>query len=155
MKRIISVTMLFVFLMSNIGLAATLHYCGGNLCSIDFFSSFKNPCRCEKMNMIRDCCKDKTTYLKVKSDLATTNSYMIKIASQKALQNNVPASGEASFTRVQFTTADFYHPPPFKPKAPVYLLDCAFLIWYAKNYCRHFWTALGFYALWHSMHVAV
>jgi hypothetical protein len=49
----------------------------------------------------------------------------------------------------------FYHPPPFKPKSPIYLLDRVLLIWFSKVFLsRHFWTASYGLCLWHQPSLA-
>lgn len=75
-----------------------------------------------------DCCKDKTSYLKVKDDVAKTNPIVFKTATPKFVFVAVKQIEVIPSAQHIYTAADFYHPPPFKPKAPIYLLDRVFLI---------------------------
>jgi hypothetical protein len=81
MKRITAIFFLLTFLMANTGMAVTVHYCGGKLSSINFFPLDGHYCKCGKKAMKKDCCKDKTTFLKMKDDLVKTNfnDFMIKL----------------------------------------------------------------------------
>ena len=128
MKKVTAIFLLLTFLVANTGMAVTIHYCGGKLSSIDIFSFDKHPCKCGKKAMKKDCCKDKTTFLKMKEDLAKTNSIVFKTPSVKQIFPLVRQFELVPSAQFQYLVSAFYHPPPFKPKAPIYLLDRVFLI---------------------------
>lgn len=128
LKRAIAIFLLLFFLISNSGVAVGLHWCGGKLTSIEFFSDSDHNCKCGKRPMKQNCCKDKTLQLKANEDLAKINDFIFKISAPKYffgihfLVDNLP------WEQYQCTSAVFYYPPPFKPKTPIYLLDRILLI---------------------------
>jgi hypothetical protein len=78
--------------------------------------------------MKKDCCKDKTTFLKMKDDVVKSNITAFKITTLKhiiSLPNPIEFVPSA---QTQLVVLTLYHPPPFKPKAPIYLLDRVLLI---------------------------
>lgn len=128
MKRTLAIFLLLIFLFASMGMAFTLHYCGGKLSSINFFSLDNHPCKCGKKAMKKDCCKDKTTFLKMKDDLVKSNITAFKISISKLIIT-LPKSFEfVPAAQTQLVILTLYHPPPIKPKAPIYLLDRVFLI---------------------------
>lgn len=75
-----------------------------------------------------NCCKDKAFQLKANDELAKTTQFTFKVV--------VPEIEYVSTTQIDvlpsaylfYSDLDFYHPPPFKPKTPIYVLDRVFLI---------------------------
>lgn len=128
MKKVTTIFLLFVFLIANSGVAVSAHWCGGKLASIEIFADGEHKCKCGKKAMKPNCCKDKTVQLKANDELAKTSHFAFKIATPKflfafpTLIEIVPAAQN------QYFVSDFYHPPQFKPKASIYLLDRVFLI---------------------------
>jgi len=128
MKKLTAILLLFLFLITNSGMAVTIHWCGNKLTSIDFFSADKRLCKCEKPAMKPDCCKDKTTIFTAKTDMAKANQVAFKLTTpifNFILLKQIEVLPSANF---QYFATSFYHPPTFKPKAPIYLLDGVFRI---------------------------
>lgn len=128
MRKVTAIFLLFLFLIANSGMAVSIHYCGGSFASIDFFSGEKHNCPCGEKPMKDNCCEDHATVLKASNEVENTNHYILK--------TQLPKFEFATFTKpftetsliLDYTISDFYHPPPFKPKNPIYLLDKVFLI---------------------------
>ena len=128
MKRITAIFLLLTFLTANTGMAVTVHYCGGKLSSINFFPLDGHYCKCGKKAMKKDCCKDKTTFLKMKDDLVKTNLTAFKISTSKLILSLPKAIEFVPTAQTQLVVLSLYHPPPFKPTSPTYLLDRVLLI---------------------------
>lgn len=128
MRRIVSISILILYLVSFSGILMSFHFCGGKLSNIDFFSDASHQCSCGKKAMKPNCCKDKTVLLKANDGLAKTETHIFKISAPKlifTLVNQVNVLPSAHF---QFVTSDFFHPPPFKPKASIHIFNGVFLI---------------------------
>ena len=128
MKKATAIVLLFLFLITNSGMAFSAHWCGGKLASIDFFSADNHPCKCGKRVMKHGCCKDKITHLKASNELNKTNKIVFNFTVFKfnCIQlNPIELLPVANF---QYLAVDIYHPPPYKSKSPIYLLDKVFLI---------------------------
>lgn len=105
-----------------------MHWCGGKLASIELFSLDNHHCPCGKKPMKPGCCKDKTTIIKVKNDLGKVSQIALKVSAPKLIFNSFKQNELLPSAQVQCKVSDFYHPPPNKPKVPIYLLDGVFLI---------------------------
>jgi hypothetical protein len=128
MKKVIALFLLFIFLISNTGMAITIHFCGGKVSSISIVSTNKDRCKCGKKAMKKNCCKEKTTVLKIKDDVVKTNSSIVKVATQQLFLNITKQLVFSNTSPTNYTTLSFYRPPPLQPNTPLYLLDRAFLI---------------------------
>ena len=128
MKKVSAIFLLLLFLIANSGVAVSAHWCGGKLASIDFFADGEHKCKCGKKAMKPNCCKDKTVLLKANDELAKTTHFAFKIVIQKFLFAFPTLIEIVPAVQNQYLIADVYHPPQFKPKTPIYLLDRVFLI---------------------------
>ena len=69
MKKVTAIFLLFLFLIANSGMVVSVHYCGGSLASIDFFSGEKHNCPCGEKPMKDNCCEDYATILKASDEV--------------------------------------------------------------------------------------
>lgn len=68
MKKIFSIFLLSLYLISSLGVTISAHYCGGNLAAL---AIFENPsCCCDDVqeNKKDDCCKNENKSLKITAD---------------------------------------------------------------------------------------
>jgi hypothetical protein len=128
MKKTIALSILFLFLITNSGMAISVHWCGGKITSVDFFSAAKHPCKCGKKAMKPNCCKNKTTTLKANDELLKTSHFSLKSAFSESLIPIVKQIEVMLSAQLNYSISVFYYPPQFKPKVPIYLLDKVFLI---------------------------
>jgi hypothetical protein len=79
-KKGLGLCLALLILFSNVGLAFSMHYCGGKLASVSVQSLTTNvnsekSC-CEKKDLTKDsCCKNKTVHFQKKSDNATLKAF--------------------------------------------------------------------------------
>lgn len=128
MKKVTAILLLLLFLITNSGVAVSVHWCGGKLASIDFFEDGEHNCKCGKRPMKSNCCKDKTVHLKASDELAKPDPFAFKISTPKfvfalPIQKVVLHSAQQLFAVFYFNQSLV-----FKPKIPIYLLDRVFLI---------------------------
>ncbi len=74
------------------------------------------------------CCKYKIAHLKASDELNKTNqaTFNCTVFNLNNLQQcSIELLPNVNF---QYLVFHFYHPPPYKPKSPIYLLDGVFLI---------------------------
>lgn len=84
-KKSTSIFLALLLLVSNIGVAFNVHYCGGSIAAISLHSellSLTEPegC-CEKTTFIEkdSCCKDKVVHFEKKSDNATVKIVLFEL----------------------------------------------------------------------------
>ena len=79
-KKHISIFLAILLLVSNVGLAFNVHYCGGEISSVSLNSTLpslknKKGC-CEKLASKKDsCCKDKKIVFQKKTDNGIVKSF--------------------------------------------------------------------------------
>ena len=129
LKQAKAIFFLLCFLIGNSGIAVSAHWCGGKLTHISFLIEH-DDCACGKKEaeMNSGCCKDKVATLKAEDDLNTSSSLIIKAPTFKDIVVTVPHIEIVAASLLNYSTPDFYRPPPGKPKLPSYLLNRAFLI---------------------------
>jgi len=81
-KKHLSLFLAFFLLVSNVGFAVDVHYCGGKVASIKPASweniqtpkAFKKSCCASKVEKEDSCCKDKVVHFQKKSGKVSLNS---------------------------------------------------------------------------------
>ena len=128
MKKIVATSLLFLFLITNSGLEVSLHWCGQQLASIDFFSSDMHKCPCGEKEMKPGCCEDKTLILKLKTELVKPIQFAFKTVVPEYVFIVVKHFDVLSLANYKCVATEFYYPPPFKPKVQDYIVNGVFLI---------------------------
>ena len=65
-KKILTITLLFMYLICVSGARINVHYCGGKIKEISLFQITEKEGCCGNKMRSKNCCKDKLTVLKVK-----------------------------------------------------------------------------------------
>ncbi|WP_163392068.1 HYC_CC_PP family protein [Flavobacterium limi] len=91
LKKCTGVFLAFLLLVSNIGFAFDVHYCGGKIASVSLSTSVSPEKKCcgdkEKKS---SCCKDKVVKFEKKSDDATFKVFFFQIAFPALIQQYKP-----------------------------------------------------------------
>ncbi len=71
MKRFLSILLVSIYLFFSLGLVITVHYCSGNLASLNLFK--KSSCCCDEekettKSIAKDCCKDEIKTVKISDE---------------------------------------------------------------------------------------
>lgn len=79
-KKYISLFLAVLMLVSNVGMAFTLHFCGGKIASISIqtlanSADTEKGCCAKKAVANDSCCKNKTVHFQKKSDNATLKAF--------------------------------------------------------------------------------
>ncbi len=130
MKRIAVILLMFFYLISVIGVRASIYHCGGKTTCISLkFLDFRHKCSCGKKSMKKDCCKDEAKTFKLKDE------------HQKAIQFTL--KGFKTFTIAPILVYNFlfsfkeplisdvhlsYTHPPDNTKHPLYIRHSVFRI---------------------------
>ncbi|MBC7383257.1 MAG: hypothetical protein H7296_09760 [Bacteroidia bacterium] len=130
MKKIVAILLLFSFFLANSGMAVSMHWCGGKITHISFFSNDSHLCSCKKKekDMKPGCCKDKTAFFKLKSEINSPNNHSFKASVFQIIYIHFNQKETAYLSLYKFTNTFFYYPPPFKPKVPTYITNGVFII---------------------------
>ncbi|MBS1538350.1 MAG: hypothetical protein JST20_11460 [Bacteroidetes bacterium] len=128
MKKIFSIVLLLLFLITNSGMAVNMHWCGGKLSSIRISASSKHTCKCGKKSMKRNCCKNISTTFTAKNDIAKVRHFDFKVPIENFSIATINQNEVLPSQNFQLSASNFYHPPPTKHKVPIYLFDKVFRI---------------------------
>ncbi|WP_163408972.1 HYC_CC_PP family protein [Flavobacterium ajazii] len=119
LKKCTGVFLAFLLLVSNIGFAFDVHYCGGKIASVSLSTTVSPEKKCcgdkEKKS---SCCKDKVFKFEKKSDDATFKVFFFQFAFPAVIQqyNLVEFLSVPNFKNSQNISyyADANAPPLFK-----------------------------------------
>jgi hypothetical protein len=95
LKKCTGLFLAFLLLVSNIGFAFDVHYCGGKIASVSLNTSVlaspEKSC-CGSSEKKSSCCKDKVVHIEKKSDNATFKIFFFQIAFPPIIQGYKPIS---------------------------------------------------------------
>jgi len=93
LKKCTGLFLAFLLLVSNIGFAFDVHYCGGKIASVSLNTtasvSSEKKC-CGESEKKSSCCKDKVVHFEKKSDDATIKIFFFQIAFPAIIQEFKP-----------------------------------------------------------------
>lgn len=122
MKKISIIFFTFVYLIVASGVAFNVHYCKGKINNISFLCHKSNEGCCGKKKMNKkNCCKEKSSVLKINDTQYSSTSLKTSPTSVKTI--------DACFSKINFSlnkifeikTISFLHAPPDIYQNPIYL----------------------------------
>lgn len=108
MKKILSIGLGFLLVVSTIGITINKHYSGGELFSYALFGEADSCCEvnCE-------CCEEESTTIKVEDDFVSTSFDLIKIIVSEVFQNAIDSIfAEASEPGLKKASPEIDKSPP-------------------------------------------
>jgi hypothetical protein len=112
-KLTLIIALLLSYLGTTAGVNINVHYCGGKIKHVSFFDLKQHQECCGSKMRSKDCCKDKTTIIKIED--SHQSSFLLKapLSSFKIVDYNVP-----TFTlnfllnyRILYGVSNFQKPP--------------------------------------------
>jgi hypothetical protein len=121
-KKCTSLFLAFLLLVSNVGLAFNVHYCGEKIASVSLSTIVSAPTEkgcCEKIAAKKEsCCKDKVVNFQKKSDTAIIKAFSFNPQFPFLIQEwqTIVFSSNTNFNTTQTTAyfCDANAPPLFK-----------------------------------------
>ena len=116
---------MFVYTLPAISTNVSMHYCGGELASISFFSDNSDGCVCGVKKMKRSCCETKHLSFTFKDSHQKADVVALKSIEQTELQL-LPDFSAFTFVMKKFYVLNIHHnfnDPPNSFKEPLYLLN--------------------------------
>jgi len=121
LKKCTGLFLAFLLLVSNIGFAFDVHYCGGKIASVSLNTTVEpvveKKC-CGSKDKKNSCCKDKVVHFEKKSDNATFKFFFFQFAFPAVIQDYKPLAFLAlpSFKKKEVLSyySDANAPPLFK-----------------------------------------
>lgn len=79
-KKVFILLFTFLYLMATSGIAVSIHYCGGEVDSFEFYSGKQKKCCCKDSADNKSCCNDEIKQLKSDpSDIICSGIKFIKV----------------------------------------------------------------------------
>lgn len=121
MKRFLVFTLLFAYTTLACGVNLQLHYCGGKLKKISLIDSSDEDGCCGSKMKSKGCCKDKTTFIKVKDN--HNSNLFLKITTFKGqiLDVVIPSFLYRFQYSIKEGHNENYQAPPVLYDNPIYL----------------------------------
>jgi hypothetical protein len=122
MKKILAAILLLVYFTVSTGAPVNIHYCMGNVKSIDFSTSKGSRCERCGMKSRKGCCHDDLKIIKLSVDqqLAKLNSWFFDCVPENAPHYNSLALTIQAGEKISKT---YYYSPPDKRSCGIYLFD--------------------------------
>lgn len=129
MKKLLTICMAILYTLITSGFSVNVHYCMGELASVDLHDSHKEACGKCGMPVKGDCCKDEAKFLK----LDNTHQAAKVFAGLTNTITAVPVAIQPQWLQAVHTTPVLHtwaplHAPPPVPATPLYLQHCIFLV---------------------------
>ena len=118
----------FIYLVVASGVAFNLHYCGGKISSVSLWKKDNDDCCGKKKMTKKNCCKEKTSVLKISDTQYSSTSLKTPTTSIKTIDicfSQVNMLLKNSFEIKNSSTA---HAPPDIYHNPIYLQNRILII---------------------------
>ena len=121
-KKCTSLFLAFLLLVSNVGLAFEVHYCGSKIASVSLkptYSTFEHSKKCcAKKKKDVSCCSNKVVHFEKKSDNATVKTFFFQVDAPLIVTENPTFvfNSVSNFKNNQIISyySDAHAPPLFK-----------------------------------------
>ena len=127
MKKFIFIFFSFFYLTSTSGISLNVHYCGGKIKHVSFYSSSEKNC-CGKKKMNKKCCKDKVAYFKIKDNHKSNQFAKVTTPSFKFITPTLPTFCFDCYVSPINASIQNNHSPPVLYDNPLYLKHRVLLI---------------------------
>ena len=127
MKKALIAILAFLYLAVASGIEMNIHYCMGEIASVEFGSPAKNVCGKCGMESKKGCCDDETTFIKIQDShqLSQLTWSVFSLASVPVPSVHVYAD---AVLQVAINPGEPSHGPPLWPETPLYIKYCDYRI---------------------------
>ena len=128
MKRTALLLLTAIYLLSSLGIAANSYYCCGKLQMTTFLESQKQQQDCKMAFQMKNCCKTKKQYFKVKDQHFGAQAFSLNV---NLFHIIIPSNYHLDLSLADLNIAHTVinsHGPPDWPKTPSYILNCNYRI---------------------------
>lgn len=129
MKVFSSIFFSIFYLFVSVGIGYNMHYCGGNLSSVDLYTKTSACCCDEDAEMANNCCDDENSYFQFTSDQKLAERTSITVTEISMLADLCIEINNDAVDRSRDLESTAYlalHPPD--PER-IYLLNSSFLFY--------------------------
>jgi hypothetical protein len=128
MKKLLVFALLLVYTTFASGITLQLHYCQGKLKFISLFGKEKENDCCGSKIKKKNCCNNKTSFLKVNDKHNSNPSLIIASCKGKTSQAIFSLQDFKLYPSVKSSCTSYYHAPPVTYHHPLYLKNRVLII---------------------------
>ena len=129
MRVFSSILSVVFYLLVSIGIGYNVHYCGGNLSSVDLYAKSSACCCDEDMEMANNCCVDESSYFQFTSDQKLAERANISVQEINLIADlYIEIQTHMVVGNAQLESTAFFDSPLPNPEQ-IYLLNCSFVIY--------------------------
>lgn len=129
MKKMLAICFAVLYTLITSGFTVNMHYCMGELASIDLHDSHNDSCGKCGMPVKGDCCQDEAKLLKVDDSQLAAKAFAGLTQSITAVPVTLqPAWLQPAPVQPVLQAWAPLHAPPLIPSVPLFTSHCAFLI---------------------------
>lgn len=129
MKKMLTICFAVLYTLITSGFTVNVHYCMGELASIDLHESHDEGCSKCGMPVKGDCCQDEAKWLKVDDSQMAAKAFAGLSQSITAVPVTLqPAWLQSAIVQPVLQTWAPLHAPPLIPAVPLFTRHCTFLI---------------------------
>jgi hypothetical protein len=128
MKKTIIILLASFYLIIASGLTVSAHYCGGKFKSLSVLNIHDEKGCCGNKKKSKDCCKDKTAFIKVKDNHQSNILLKAPFNGFKTIDIALPQLSLNLFINQCEIITQNYHAPPVFYDNPLYLKHRVLLI---------------------------
>lgn len=126
MNRLAAIFLTGFYLIATIGVAINVHYCHGEVASVNVYFSAE-ACACGKMMGKQHCCDDETFIFQLEEDQRVSESFAVSFNVQTPV---IPAASlELPVSPEESQILPFRSPDPPPPRRPAWLLNQSFIFY--------------------------
>ena len=127
MKKLFTLTLIFLYSLSVLGVAVNKFYCCGELESVTFTTSEKYL-KASKESKDAGCCQNEVQTFKVKDSHLSSSAKFLEAKIFATLLSPIPVFDFKVVSTKEVVLAYQSHAPPLGAKSPIYLQNCNFRI---------------------------
>lgn len=128
LSRIITLTLMSVYLLFSVGILRATHFCMGREASVSYFTTESKKCGCsiyaEEKN---DCCDDEQDILKLDKEQKTISKLSLNVPEWMLLEK-LYTERFVAFNTTE-TAAGFDTTDPSPPDIPLFKFHCSFVFY--------------------------
>ena len=126
MRKVLAITLAFVYLFIASGVVVSVHYCMGEVAGVAIGHSDADTCgSCGMDNS--GCCHDDVSVVKIQDSHAMVNAQVDFVKAETLIQQYAPAVNEAATVFVASNERPYLRPPP-KSIPSIHIQHCVFRI---------------------------
>lgn len=128
MKKLLTICFAVLYTLITSGFTVNMHYCMGELASVNLHDTHNDSCPKCGMDVKGDCCKDEAKFVKLDNSHQAAKAFVDFSGNTISLAPVVMQPVWLTPVTETIILSPRTHGPPITPSVPLYMSNCIFLI---------------------------